>query len=765
MKKLYFSFIVLFAITWTQVVAQTTYYVKTSADGGVAGNDGLSWATAKTLAAAITAASGANGDMIFVKKGTYTATASSALITLNGTHSGLKFYGGFSGTESSPAERVFGTTAADSTNLVGNNNRVVYNNATLASPITSLVYDGFTITNGFATGSGVGGGMANLYASLTITNCIFKGNSTNNGSGGGMYNSNNTVTVTNCKFYNNSCAANGGGGIIASTGSNANITNCTFDSNAATHATSGTGGGVSTYSDATPTTVTITDCTFTRNTGGSRGGAVFNSQNVTTTISGCTLSDNTATTGAGMYNNTSAAPTVTNCMFTDNSTTTGSGGGMFNNTSASPTISGCTFSGNTSATGGGIYNNTSASPTITNCMFKGNSTTTNGGGGIYNYTSASPTVTYCTFAGNVANAGGGGVVNYANATYVNCLFSGNKGTTGGGVFNADGAKPNFKNCTIAGNSATSNGGGIYSTGSGAIPVITNCIIYGNSNGIFNSTSASATVTYSDVQYVASDGDTDYSSGTGNLNLDPLFTTSPLYSTAPFTIGGDYTLQSTSPVINAGSNSAISGYTTDLLGNTRIYNDVTVDMGAYEYQGVLPVKLISFGANYRNQQVILSWKTSSENNNSHFEVLRSDGSGFKVIGSVKGNGNSQQEQTYRYTDVRPLAGLSYYQLRQVDFNGNTELSEVVPVKIALTTNGLSVTASADKQQVKLLLNADKAGLANIAISNINGQKVAQSNKQVEKGLNNFSISAPLKKSVYIVVLTINGVQQTSKLLVE
>lgn len=183
------------------------------------------------------------------------------------------------------------------------------------------------------------------------------------------------------------------------------------------------------------------------------------------------------------------------------------------------------------------------------------------------------------------------------------------------------------------------------------------------------------------------------------------------------------------------------------------------------ESVLPVKLNSFGAKYQNNGVQLSWKTSSETNNSYFEVLRSDGSGFKKIGTVKGNGNSNSGQTYHFTDVRPLAGLSYYQLRQVDFDGKSTLSDVVSVKVALAVSGLSVSAAADMQQVQLAFSTDKAGTANIAISNINGQKVAQSTQQAKKGQNSIAVQAPLKKGAYIVTLALNGAKQASKLVVK
>jgi hypothetical protein len=63
---------------------------------------------------------------------------------------------------------------------------------------------------------------------------------------------------------------------------------------------------------------------------------------------------------------------------------------------------------------------------------------------------------------------------------------------------------------------------------------------------------------------------------GNLGTDPLFTDPA---------NGDYSLFQCSPAIDAGINDSIpAGITTDLAGNPRRYNNGTVDMGAYEYQG-------------------------------------------------------------------------------------------------------------------------------------------------------------------------------------
>ncbi|WP_353721986.1 T9SS type A sorting domain-containing protein [Dyadobacter sp. 676] len=83
-------------------------------------------------------------------------------------------------------------------------------------------------------------------------------------------------------------------------------------------------------------------------------------------------------------------------------------------------------------------------------------------------------------------------------------------------------------------------------------------------------------------------------------------------------------------------------------------------------GALPVKLISFGAKTENEKVRVDWKTASEKNNSHFIVERSyNGKLFEEIGRVEGKGTTETETSYTFYDSKPLTGVSYYRLKQVD----------------------------------------------------------------------------------------------------
>jgi hypothetical protein len=94
---------------------------------------------------------------------------------------------------------------------------------------------------------------------------------------------------------------------------------------------------------------------------------------------------------------------------------------------------------------------------------------------------------------------------------------------------------------------------------------------------------------------------------------------------------------------------------------------------------LPIELLEFTAVPFGQQVKTNWVTASELNNDYFIVERSSADGvFIPVGEIDGAGNSTRILRYEFYDPNPLTGISYYRLKQVDFNGQTSYSAVVPV---------------------------------------------------------------------------------------
>jgi hypothetical protein len=100
---------------------------------------------------------------------------------------------------------------------------------------------------------------------------------------------------------------------------------------------------------------------------------------------------------------------------------------------------------------------------------------------------------------------------------------------------------------------------------------------------------------------------------------------------------------------------------------------------------LPISLLSFEGNCVDQFVILNWSTASEMNNDYFSIERSpDGEIWQTIGKVTAAGNSSSQINYTLTDISPLKTISYYRLKQTDFNGNYKYEDII--RIAPCNNG-------------------------------------------------------------------------------
>lgn len=102
--------------------------------------------------------------------------------------------------------------------------------------------------------------------------------------------------------------------------------------------------------------------------------------------------------------------------------------------------------------------------------------------------------------------------------------------------------------------------------------------------------------------------------------------------------------------------------------------------------VLPVELTTFEGAATAAGTRLTWQTATEKNNEGFDIQRStDGKAWETIGFVQGQGTTQEAQNYTYTDEAPLTGTSYYRLKQVDFDGAFEYSEVINITIEQYSN--------------------------------------------------------------------------------
>lgn len=105
------------------------------------------------------------------------------------------------------------------------------------------------------------------------------------------------------------------------------------------------------------------------------------------------------------------------------------------------------------------------------------------------------------------------------------------------------------------------------------------------------------------------------------------------------------------------------------------------LGSIE-NNALPITLISFEVNnYKESQVKLDWVTASEINNAFYTIEHStDGLNFETVSIIDGAGTSNDLLYYTYIDTSPMKGTSFYRLKQTDFSGEFDYSEIRSVKI-------------------------------------------------------------------------------------
>lgn len=184
---------------------------------------------------------------------------------------------------------------------------------------------------------------------------------------------------------------------------------------------------------------------------------------------------------------------------------------------------------------------------------------------------------------------------------------------------------------------------------------------------------------------------------------------------------------------------------------------------------LPVKLVSFDAVVKPalQQVQTTWVTSLEIDNNYFTVERStDGINFTEIGRVSGKGTTTTTNNYTFTDIKPLMGISYYRLKQTDFDGDYTYSHIVAV--SMTEDGaLRMYPNPTDNQVHIAVS-NPGSFVHVAIHDMNGRTIFENNYTGNNGddqIVTLELKDFLASGIYLVNVTTNGTSFKQKLTIK
>ena len=154
----------------------------------------------------------------------------------------------------------------------------------------------------------------------------------------------------------------------------------------------------------------------------------------------------------------------------------------------------------------------------------------------------------------------------------------------------------------------------------------------------------------------------------------------------------------------------------------------------ESGAALPITLISFNAVWQNEDQSVArvfWSTASELNNERFEIQRSkDGLNWFKIDEVAGAGTSVHTINYQILDKRPLMGVSYYRLKQVDTDGTATYSNIVSLNKDQTDPAIAVYPNPATNNFHMYFSGFETETVEVNILDNSGRSVYNFNPNIQ-----------------------------------
>lgn len=204
-----------------------------------------------------------------------------------------------------------------------------------------------------------------------------------------------------------------------------------------------------------------------------------------------------------------------------------------------------------------------------------------------------------------------------------------------------------------------------------------------------------------------------------------------------------------------------------------FSPFTFSATTNQFTNPLPVELLSFSAKNESESVKLEWATASEINNDFFTIERSINlESFEILGYVSGVGNSNLIQNYQFYDEQPLDGISYYRLKQTDFDGSFKYTDAVKIqRIRIAQTKLSmliypnpVTQNRVNISVSGLQSDEKVNLMLFDLSGRLHYSQEIFANPLGELLEQINLPTNLRKGIYILNLAGNSGKFTQKVII-
>jgi len=162
-------------------------------------------------------------------------------------------------------------------------------------------------------------------------------------------------------------------------------------------------------------------------------------------------------------------------------------------------------------------------------------------------------------------------------------------------------------------------------------------------------------------------------------------------------------------------------TTDINGSSALI----IDNISFTQSSALPVEIASFTGQVDGRDALIRWQTASESNNAGFKLLHKapDAESSRKVAFVEGAGTTTEAQQYKYRVSDLSAGTHRFQLRQVDLDGSTSLSDPLTLQIGVRESSLQIVgANPFRTSTQVQYSAKQSGSVQVALYDVMGRKV-------------------------------------------
>ena len=153
------------------------------------------------------------------------------------------------------------------------------------------------------------------------------------------------------------------------------------------------------------------------------------------------------------------------------------------------------------------------------------------------------------------------------------------------------------------------------------------------------------------------------------------------------------------------------------------------------------------------KVNLNWTTTTEINNDYFTIEKSkDNSEFVQVAIVDGAGNSSRSLNYSTIDESPFPSLSYYRLKQTDYDGRSTYSQSISVDFKKQKEAFMIYPNPTTEDAILVYYCHQNTESSIRVMDLKGTIIYSARTESLKGVNKYNLDLPVVEAgVYFVFI--------------